>query len=66
MPAKHRVYGFCEPSTARFVDIAYVNPKVLQAIMSGLFSTESDLVETNLARSIPLYYVLECDRSPCV
>ena len=30
-------------------------------IASSLFSAESDLAKTSLARSIPLYYVLEGD-----
>ena len=40
----------------------------MQAIASSLFSAESDLVKTCLARSIPLYHVLEADllRSLCV
>ena len=68
VPAKHRIYSLCELSAARFVDATGINPEVLQAIASGLFSAESDLVKTSLARPIPIHHVLEGDflRSPCV
>ena len=68
VPAKHRIYSLCELSAARFVDITGIDPEVLQAIASGLFSAESDLVKTSLARPIPIYHVPEGDflRSSCV
>jgi hypothetical protein len=66
--AKHRIYSLCELSAARFVDATSIDPEVLQAIASGLFSAESDLVKTSLARLIPIYHVPKSDflRSPYV
>jgi hypothetical protein len=68
VPAKHRIYSLCELSTARFVDAIGIDSEVLQAIASGLFSAESNLVKTSLARPISIHYVPEGDflRSPCV
>jgi hypothetical protein len=61
VPSKHRVNTSLKLDAIRFVDIAYINPKVLQAIISGLLSAETDLVEPRLALSIPFYYILEGD-----
>ena len=59
IPAKHRFDSLLKLNGIRFVDIASVNPEILQVITFSLFSTESDLVKTSLACFIPLYYIIK-------
>ena len=68
VPANHRVDGFCEFGTARFVDATRVYLKVLLAVAAGLFSAETDFVIAILALSSTVYQIskvdLLCIRSP--
>jgi len=70
VPAKHRVDSLRELAVVRFVDATGVDPKVLQAIASGLFSAEPDLVVARLALAGTIHQVLQADlfgiRSPRV
>jgi hypothetical protein len=70
VPAKHRVDSFRELGVVRFVDATGVDPKVLQAIASDLFSAEPDLVVARLTLAGTIHQVFEADffgiRSPRV
>jgi hypothetical protein len=43
------------------VDTAGINPKVWQTILSSLFSTEPNLLETLLVLASPAYHFRICD-----
>ena len=53
-----------------FLDATGVDPKVLQAVVFGLFSAQPDLVVASLVLANAIYQVLEGNllgiRSPCV
>ena len=70
VPAKHRVDSVREFGVVLLVDTTGVNPKVLQAILSSLFSTEPDLLISKLFLASTIYHILEGSllviRSPCV
>ncbi len=59
-----------EFSVVCLVNATGVNPKVLQVILSGLFSTESDLLIARLILASAICQVFKGDfvgiRSPCV
>ena len=67
---KHGVDSLREFSVVCLVDATSVNPKVLQAIYSGLFSTEPDLLIARLILASAIFQVFEGDflsiRSLCV
>jgi hypothetical protein len=48
VPSKHRVDTSLKLDSIGFVDIACVNPEILQAIVSSLFSAEMYLLVSNL------------------
>jgi hypothetical protein len=60
VPAKHRVDSLRE-LIVRFVDTTRVYPKVLQAVASGLFSAEPDLVIASLALARTIHHVSKGD-----
>ena len=61
IPTEHRVDGVREFGLVLLVDTAGINPKVWQTILSSLFSTEPDLLETSLVLASPAYHFRICD-----
>ena len=55
---KHRVSSRLKLDIVRFSDAASVRPKILQAIVLGLLSTEASVVVTGLILSSTIQYVL--------
>ena len=70
VPAKHGVDSLREFSVICLVNATGVNPKVFQAILSGLFSAEPDLLIARLILASAIFQVFEGDflsiRSLCV
>ena len=68
--SKHGVDSIREFGVACLVDTTGVNPKVLQAVLSGLFSTETDLLIARLILASAIFQVFEGNllnvRSPCM
>jgi hypothetical protein len=68
--AKQRVERLRKLGIARLLNAASVHLKVLQVILSGLFSTKSDLRMARLIFAGAIHQVFECDllgvRALCV
>ena len=58
---KHGVDRAREFSFVCLVDVTGVNPKVLQAILACLFSTEPDLLISRFVLASAICYVLKCN-----
>ena len=61
VPSKHRVDTSLKLDAVGFVDIVCVNPEILQAIASSLFSAEPNLLVFNLVLPSAIYHVSVCD-----
>jgi hypothetical protein len=55
IPTKHRVNSFRKLPVARFIDTASVYLEVVQVITSSLFSTEPNLLVSNLVLPSAIY-----------